>query len=138
MLHKQIYVNTMFYLEDSMKRWWIPFIGLIFIAISILSCTAVDPENYSGQWYSSCEQCTYLFSNGLIYCQKYPIPVSEADTISGAYMFAGKTIFLFAEGIDGLENPRELFLVKKNEESLLCENKDGTGQIFFARDVSQK
>lgn len=117
-----------------MKRWVIPgAIALLLLAI-LLGQTAMDPEDFSGAWYSSREQCVYLFQEGIIYCQKYPIPLSEEAYISGAYTCCGKSVYLFASGIEGLEKEKELYLIQNREESLLCENKDGTGQIYFVRD----
>lgn len=121
-----------------MKRWGIPAAVLLLGIFCLLGRTAVDPEDFSGEWYSSREQCIYLFQDGLIYCRKYPVPVSESDFISGAYSFSGKSLFLFAEGIEGLESAREVYLVENKEESLLCEHEDGTGQIFFVRDNKGK
>ena len=120
-----------------MKRWAIPA-AILLLIVCALSQPAMDPEDFSGQWYSSREQCIYLFRGGIIYCRKYPILLSEEASISGAYTFSGESVYLFAEGIEGLESPRELFLVEHKEESLLCENKDGSGQIFFVRDNKGK
>lgn len=107
---------------------------LLLTVLYMLSQPALDPEDFSGEWYSSQEQCIYLFREGLIYCQKYPVPVSGSEHISGAYTFSGNSVFLFAEGIEGLQTPKELYLFESREESLLCENADGTGSIFFVRD----
>lgn len=117
-----------------MKRWGIAAAILLLAIFCVLSRTAVDPEDFTGDWYSSCEQCIYHFQDGLIYCPKYPILTSDGNSISGAYVFSGKSVFLFVNGIEGLETEREVFLVETAEESLLCENADGTGQIFFVRD----
>ena len=57
------------------------------------------------------------------------------EAIKGA---GNKSVFLFASGIDGLEQSRELYLVENDTESFLCENKDGSGQIFFVRDNRKK
>lgn len=118
-----------------MKRWGIPVtIILLLISFFFLSQPAIDPERFSGEWYSGQEQSIYHFREGLIYCRKYEVPLSDTEAISGAYTFSGKSIFLFAEGIQGLETAREVFLVENGDECLLCENADGTGMIFFIRD----
>ena len=118
-----------------MKRWGIPVLMALVLVIScILSRTAMDPEDFSGEWYSSQEQCIYLFREGLIYCRRYPVNVSQSEFISGAYTFSGKSLYLFAEGVEGLETPVELYLFETSEESLLCEKEDGTGRIYFIRD----
>ncbi len=117
-----------------MKRWGIAAAMVLLAGFLLLSRTAVDPEDFTGQWYSGREQCIYQFRDGLIYCSRYPISESDGESISGAYVFSGKSIFLFVKGIEGLETEREVYLIKRAEESLLCENKDGTGQIYFVRD----
>lgn len=118
-----------------MKRLAISAATLLLLTVlHILSQPALDPEDFSGEWYSCQEQCTYTFQEGLIYCENYPVPVSGSEYISGAYSFSGKTVYLFAEGIDGLETAKELYLIQNREGSLLCENDDGTGEIFFVRD----
>ena len=116
-----------------MKRWGIPA-AIVLLLCCLLCRTAINPEDISGQWYSSQEQCIYHFSEGMIYCSEYAVPISDSDFVSGAYTFSGKSVFLFANGIEGLESPKELFLIKKGEESLLCEREDGTGRIFFVRE----
>jgi len=117
-----------------MKRWGIAAVMALLAAFLFLSRTAVDPEDFTGQWYSSREQCIYEFRDGLIYCSKYPLCKLEEGALSGAYVFSGKSIFLFARGIEGLETEREVYLIEKPEESLLCEKKDGSGEIYFVRD----
>ena len=117
-----------------MKRWGIAAAVVLLAGFLMLSRTALDPEDFAGQWYSSREQCIYDFRDGLIYCARYPICELDGEPLSGAYAFSGRSILLFVQGIEGLETEREVYLVETREESLLCENKDGTGQIYFIRD----
>ena len=105
---------------------------LLIIALG-LNQTILDPLDYTGQWYSAKDQSLYLFENGLIHCRRHSIPVSGSDTISGAYSFSRHSILLFARGVEGLETEKELYLVQKGDSSLLCENQDGTGEIYFIR-----
>ena len=121
-----------------MKRWGIAAAVLLLGIFCALNRPAIDPADFTGDWYSSREQCIYHFQDGLIYCPKYPVMVSGADSISGAYVFSGKSIFFFAEGIEGLETEREVYLIETKEESLLCEKADGSGQIYFVRDNRTK
>lgn len=120
-----------------MKRWGIAAAVVLLGIFCALNRTAMDPADFTGDWYSSYEQCIYHFQDGLIYCPKYPI-MSDNAPISGAYVFSGKSILLFAKGIQGLETEREVYLIETKEESLLCENSDGTGQIYFVRDNRRK
>ena len=108
---------------------------VIFICVLMtgLCRIAVDPSDFTGKWYSATDQSAYLFQEGLIYCSQYSVALSGTETISGAYSFGADSIFLFAEGIPGLEEERELFLVTRGAESCLCENRDGTGTSFFIR-----
>lgn len=95
--------------------------------------TAMNPDDVVGQWYSSVDQSGYLFREGLIYCTKHVVPLSDTDSISGAYIFSKNSVFLFAEGVEGLESAKELYLIQKGDGSFLCENKDGSGAVYFIR-----
>ena len=106
---------------------------LALILFAGLSQTAKDPSYFSGQWYSSTDQTAYFFQEGLIYCSKYPVPVSENAFLSGAYVSGKQSILLFAAGVEGLETEKELYLVHKDNGSFLCEREDGSGKIYFIR-----
>ena len=106
---------------------------VLLVIFTGLSQSAVNPQNYTGQWYSADNQSVYLFQNGLIYCSKYPITLSDTESINGAYSFSKNSIFLFSKGIEDLETETELFFVRNREGSFLCENADGTGKIYFIR-----
>lgn len=95
--------------------------------------TAIDPAQFSGQWYSSDDQSIYLFQEGIIYSAKNSVLLPEAEYISGAYIYSSDSVFLFAEGIEGLETEKEVFLIQRGDSSLLCEKQDGSGKIYFAR-----
>lgn len=107
------------------------------ILVFLLSCavflsrTALDPDAYIGQWYSAEDQRSYFFSEGLIYFGNKP--EAESDTAAGAYVYCKKSIVLYAEGIDGLETEKELYLVRKDRVCFLCENPDGSGPLYFIR-----
>lgn len=117
-----------------MKRLAIFGIIVIFCILIAGFCqTAMDPEAFAGQWYSSSDQSIYLFQEGLIYSPQNAIAISDTDSISGAYSYCGKSVFLFASGIKGLETEKELYLIHKGDGSFLCENKDGSGKIYFIR-----
>ena len=117
-----------------MKRSFLFCILICFgILLVFFGRTAVDPEDFSGQWYSSGDQNVYLFQEGLIYNSKHGVPLSDSETISGAYAYCNDSILLFAKGIKGLETEKELYLVHKDDGSFLYEHKDGTGELFFIR-----
>ena len=111
----------------------ISIVILICILMAGLCRTAVNPGDFTGKWYSPADQSVYLFQEGLIFCSRHSVPLSETQTISGAYSFGADSIFLFAEGIPGLEKERELYLITRGEERCLCESKDGVGMIYFSR-----
>jgi len=118
-----------------MKRLTFFCTMLMLISIVVGLClTAIDPADFSGEWYSSKDQSVYQFHDGLIYCDKHAIMLSDTEYISGAYTYSRNSIFLFAVGIEGLETGRELFLVQSEDSSLLCEKKDGSGTVYFIRD----
>lgn len=106
---------------------------IIFVMIICFSHTAMDPDVFTGQWYSSGDHSIYLFQEGMIYSAKHTIPLAENEYISGAYFCSSNSIYLFADGIVGLEEPKEAYLVQKGDTSIICENKNGSGQIYFAR-----
>ena len=117
-----------------MKRWLLLGIAIITVAIiAFLGQSAVDPEDFTGEWYSANGQHIYLFQNGIIQCEQHFAELPDGSTFSGAYSFSGKSVALFAMGVDGLEEVKELYLIEHKEESLLCDNSDGTGTIYFVR-----
>ena len=117
-----------------MRRSFLICIVILIVLVSAgLSLTATDPDDFIGQWYSAADQSVYQFREGLIFCAKHTVPLSDAEVISGAYSFGKDSIFLFATGIPGLETERELFLIARGEECFLCENPDGTGTVYFIR-----
>ena len=108
-------------------------VSVICILLTGLFQPALNPRDFTGKWYSSADQSVYLFQEGLIFCSRHSVALSETEFLSGAYSFGKDSVFLFAEGIAGLEQERQLYLVKRGEESCLCENRDGSGQIYFIR-----
>ena len=117
-----------------MKKWLLFGIAVIIvISIAFLGQPAVDPEDFTGQWYSTNGQTIYRFQNGIIQCDKHSVAINNGSTFSGAYIFSGKSVTLFAMGVDGLETVKELYLIENKEEFLLCERPDGTGTIYFVR-----
>ena len=121
-----------------MKRWAVLCGALLLILFGVLlGRTAIDPADYTGEWYSYETQRLYCFQNGLIYSPKHGETVSDALPISGAYAFGRNRIFLFVEGISGLESEKQIYLVKHGSEHILCENKDGSGQIYFVRMIEK-
>ena len=117
-----------------MRRGLLIGTGIIVVVLLIvLWQPAVDPEDFTGEWYSASGQNIYLFQNGIIQCDQHSAWQADGSCFSGAYMFSGKSVTLFALGIEGLESVKELYLIENKEESLLCENEDGSGQIYFVR-----
>ena len=117
-----------------MRRLAISFISIILIILIAGLCqTALNPEDFSGIWYSANDQTVYRFQEGLIYSAKHAVQLSDSASISGAYTFCKESIFMFVTGIDGLETEREVYLVENGNGSFLCENDDGTGIVYFIR-----
>lgn len=106
---------------------------ILILLVMTLSQPVMVPQDFAGRWYSSSDQCAYLFEEGLIYCPKYPIDLSDTEYISGAYTCCRDSIFLFVSGIDGLETEKELYLVRKDDGSFLCDHADGSGKVYFIR-----
>ena len=117
-----------------MKRWLLLGIAVITVAIiAFLGQSVVDPEDFTGEWYDTSGQHIYLFRNGIIHCEQHFTTLPDGSTFSGAYTFSGKSVALFAMGVDGLEDVKELYLVENKNESLLCDSADGSGTIYFVR-----
>lgn len=117
-----------------MKRLAVFCIIIFLLAIVAgFSQTAINPEDFSGCWYSSHDQSAYLFQEGLIYCPKQSQSLLETEPIRGAYVFCKDAILLFCTGIEGLETEKELYLIHSGEGSFLCENRNGSGELYFAR-----
>lgn len=109
------------------------FIIIVIVSAVGLSRTAVNPECFAGVWYASDDQSIYLFQEGLIYIGRDGAASPEAGNICGAYAYSQKTLFLFVEGIEGLETERLLYLVRDGDSSCLCEQEDGSGRLYFVR-----
>ena len=102
----------------------------ILLIIVGLSQTAWNPESIRGEWYSSDDQQAYFFEEGLIFCNKHSY---DTDLPCGAYIYCSDSVFLFTKGIEDLEMEKEIYFFKNRDGSFLCENKDGTGRIYFIR-----
>ena len=121
-----------------MRKWL--FLGLAIIAVALIAFLgqpAIDPEDFTGDWYSVDGQHVYRFRNGIIHCEQHFVELGDGSSFSGAYSFSGKSIQLFAIGVDGLESQKELYLVEHKEESLLSDRPDGKGAIYFVRHNEQ-
>ena len=112
---------------------------IILVLILLLFCqTALDPESFCGEWYSAEDQSGYLFQEGLVYRLKFGEEFSDTTPICGAYTYCRDSVFLFTEGVAGLEKETEIYLVRNRDGSFLCENKDGSGNIYFIRSIQEK
>ena len=109
----------------------------VFLIVSILAiglfCVALDPNQYAGYWYSSNDQCVYLFQDGLIFSVNNAEAFLNEDSFEGAYTYSKDVVFLFVKDIEGLEREKNLYLHHSGDASFLCENKDGSGKIYFMR-----
>lgn len=106
---------------------------ILVIIIAGLFHTAVNPEDFRGVWYDADDQSTYLFQDGLIYSGIDPEILQDSHLINGAYTYSRNSIFLFVVGISDLESGKEIYLIQKDNGCFLCENRDGTGRIYFIR-----
>ena len=114
-----------------MRRRAIVFIIICILLIIVgMSQTAWNPDSIRGEWYSSDDQKSYLFEEGLIFCDKYAL---DTDSLCGAYSYCRNSVLLFAKGIEGLGTETEIYYFKNHDGSFLCENKDGSGKIYFIR-----
>ena len=112
------------------RRAVVLIIICILFIIAGMSQTAWNPDSIRGAWYSSDDQQAYLFDEGLIFCDKYAL---DMNSLCGAYSYCKHSVFLFVTGMDGLETEKEIYYIKNRDGSFLCENKDGSGKIYFIR-----
>ncbi len=121
-----------------MKRWLL--LGIIMVLVLAGICclfrTALEPEAFTGVWYSAEDGSAYVFQGGIIRCQEHHVPVSDDTIFSGSYSFSADSIALFAVGVEGLEQVREIYLIRSWRGDRLCENRDGSGTVYFYRNAS--
>lgn len=122
-----------------MKRWFILGGGALLLAAGLLlGRTAIPYETFTGEWYSSEEGIRYVFSQGIIMCEEFGIPLGENQTMSGAYCVSRDSMVLFARGVEGLETERDVYLVHGSRGDVLCEHPDGSGIVFFTRNPPEE
>ena len=116
-----------------MKRWI--GLGIILTALIVGGCllsqTAVDPADFTGDWYGAEDGKLYRFREGII--------TSPADTqgagdgFCGAYVFCADRVLLFTVSSDGQSELKELYPSGQPKGEFLSETADGTGRIVFSR-----
>ena len=116
-----------------MKRWIALGIVLVIIigAGCLLTQTAVDPADYTGDWYGAEDGRLYRFREGIILS---PGQAEETeDGFSGAYAFCKDHILLFTVSPEGESKLKELYPAGEPKGEFLSESADGTGRIVFSR-----
>ena len=116
-----------------MKRW----IGLgiiltaLIVGCCLLSQTAVDPADFTGDWYGAEDGRLYQFHEGII---SRPEGTRGAeDGFCGAYLFCKDRILLFTVSPEGESRLKELYPAGNPKGEFLSESADGTGRIVFSR-----
>ena len=118
-----------------MKRW-IP-IGVILLLVILaagLCATAWNPELFTGDWYSAGSGERFSFREGLVTCDGHNLLDGTDEAMCGAYCFDRNSVMVFARGVEGLDVPRRLYLVRSGSGDRLCEAKDGSGVTYFCRE----
>ena len=118
-----------------MRRWMLAGLlaGLGLTAGAFLT-RPICPD-YSGLWYSAGEQQAYVFQDGLISMEGEPHGAEDGESFRGAYCPADQKLLLFVLDIDGLEQERELYLIKQNGKEALWDREDGI--VFFYRQPTE-
>ncbi len=116
-----------------MKRWLAAGAAILLLAVFLLSRTAISAEAFTGQWYANPDGHLYVFSDGIISCEAHQFITLDGAPMSGAYAFTKDAMVLFTIGVDGLENVKMIYLVEQGSGDVLCENPDGSGQVYFSR-----
>lgn len=116
-----------------MKRW-IVFAIVIVLFISIFALfarKAVNPADFTGEWYGAEDGRLYRFREGII---TGPADTQGAgDGFYGAYVFCGDRILLFTVSTDGQSKLKELYPAGEPKGEFLSEAADGAGRIVFSR-----
>lgn len=116
-----------------MKRW-IAFaivIVLFFSIFALLAQKAMDPADFTGEWYGAEDGQLYRFREGII---TGPSDTQgSGDGFCGAYVFCGDRILLFTVSSDGQSELKELYPAGEPKGEFLSETADGTGRIVFSR-----
>lgn len=115
-----------------MKRWIALGIvlGIIIGGGCLLTRTAVNPADYTGEWYGAEDGRLYRFSEGIILSPKNG---ETGDSFSGAYAFCKDHILLFTVSPDGESKLKELYPAGEPKGEFLSETADGSGRIVFSR-----
>ncbi|MDO5546095.1 MAG: hypothetical protein Q4F81_09800 [Eubacteriales bacterium] len=116
-----------------MKRWIaLGIVLLILIGGGFgLAQAAVDPADYTGDWYGAEDGRLYQFHEGIITCPE--ASQETEDGFCGAYVFCKDHILLFTVDPDGQSQLRELYPAGDPRGEFLSETADGAGRIVFAR-----
>ena len=116
-----------------MKRWIVfAIVIVLFISIfALLAQKAIDPADFTGEWYGAEDGRLYRFREGII---TGPADTQGAgDGFYGAYVFCGDRILLFTVSSDGQSGLKELYPAGEPKGEFLSETADGTGRIVFSR-----
>ena len=116
-----------------MKRWI--GLGIILTALIVGGCLlsqkAVDPADFTGDWYGAEDGRLYQFHEGII--SRLEGTREAEDGFCGAYLFCKDRILLFTVNSDGESKLMELYPAGDPKGEFLCETADGAGRILFAR-----
>ena len=116
-----------------MKRWivFVIVLALLLSAFALLAQKAIDPADFTGEWYGAEDGRLYRFREGII---TGPSDAQGAgDGFCGAYVFCANRILLFTVSSDGQSELKELYPAGEPKGEFLSETADGTGRIVFSR-----
>ena len=117
-----------------MKR--IMLIGLTLLitaAVVLTGCPiAIDPQNFTGVWYAAKTGEQFVFSEGIISPGKAPVQDRNQGT-TGAYVFCRNHILLFTQKVRGVEEVKQLYLIRLPNGDVLYEKQNATDVIHFFR-----
>ena len=113
-----------------MKRWIA--LGIVLTAliagVFFLQQTAIDPGDFTGEWYRVEDGKRYCFQQGVIEDPESP------DSFGGAYVFSKNKVLLFTVDPGGESRISELYLAGEPKGEFLSESPDGRGRIVFSRE----
>ena len=106
---------------------WI--ILLVILLVFALNQNAIEPEMFTGTWYSTENGNVYCFQNGIIE-QIQPV---KTPNIDGAYCFARNKIALYVSDLDGIDTVQTLYLASRNGTDILSMDPKGQEKAYFSR-----
>lgn len=119
-----------------MKRWLPAVAGVVVLLVGLwLSMPVMEPEYFTGIWYSGQGNNVYSFEDGLIYSWDESAEDNKERKRCGAYIYCADSVYLFVQEMEGLEREQELYLIREKGADRLSTERNGMGITYFRRSL---